>query len=269
VLLLIDSSPIGHYAAWTYGVHHNDPSVENCMFRIYEKAIYGVLNDWDLATYEGSPQHGMSGRTGTAPFMSLDLLTQRAIDGEIVHLYRHDLEAFVWILTYIFVCFKGGKELKNNTLGSWQTGNYEICMGKKSKFLYNLNLAEPSRTWKREWIIAVNLLMDLNSRVNERIQRYVRSAHTLVEMDDADDEEEVDDVEEVVDVGEVDDEMEMDELEEAAELAEVDDVVEMDEPPEVDDAENELSQFYSIVVKSVQRLPYAKIVASKFDISNN
>ncbi|KAM6496760.1 hypothetical protein JOM56_007233 [Amanita muscaria] len=79
---------------------------------------FGILNDWDMAThiaqYSGvasvvtmvtndpSPEvDALKNRTGTVPFMALDLLTD---DGPTPrHLYRHDLESFLWILIWAAV----------------------------------------------------------------------------------------------------------------------------------------------------------------------
>jgi len=58
----------------------------------------GVLNDWDLSYYRplsGCKGHVAAGeRTGTLPFMPLDLLSDEAWKGNVQRLYRHDLEGF-------------------------------------------------------------------------------------------------------------------------------------------------------------------------------
>lgn len=53
------------------------------------------LNDYDLARVEGR-MDGPSGweRTGTIPFMALDLLTDNAMAGHVTRMYRHDAESF-------------------------------------------------------------------------------------------------------------------------------------------------------------------------------
>ncbi|KAG1764448.1 hypothetical protein EDD22DRAFT_883542 [Suillus occidentalis] len=57
-----------------------------------------VLIDFDLSS---TKRDGLSGFEciGTVPFMALDLLTPEAIAGDVEHMYRHDAESFIWVLT--------------------------------------------------------------------------------------------------------------------------------------------------------------------------
>ena len=61
----------------------------------------GVVNDFDLATWVDHKTTN-SDRTGTIPFMAIDLL-DGGLDDRTPRLYRHDIESFVWVLTYITV----------------------------------------------------------------------------------------------------------------------------------------------------------------------
>jgi hypothetical protein len=63
--------------------------------------LVGVVNDFDLATWVDHSTKN-SDRTGTIPFMAIDLL-DGGLDKRIPRLYRHDLESFSWILAYISV----------------------------------------------------------------------------------------------------------------------------------------------------------------------
>ncbi|KAJ3928147.1 MAG: protein kinase [Lentinula lateritia] len=87
---------------WLYecvGILHRDLSSGNIMFRRINGKIYGVLNDFDLSSRVKDMDNGPTSnqRTGTRPFMSLDLLNPNWESG---HLYRHDLES----LFYIMLC---------------------------------------------------------------------------------------------------------------------------------------------------------------------
>ncbi|GBE85467.1 hypothetical protein SCP_0706540 [Sparassis crispa] len=66
-----------------------------------------VLNDFDLAVVrEGSEEEREPAgkmRTGTVPFMALDLLMPGYYGGKIARLYRHDLESFVWVLPFVLL----------------------------------------------------------------------------------------------------------------------------------------------------------------------
>ncbi|KAG2079136.1 hypothetical protein BDR04DRAFT_961306, partial [Suillus decipiens] len=78
-----------HRALWKGGVLHRDVSPGNLMvYRLRGKFI-GVLNDYDLSSFKRDGPSGLE-RTGTIPFMAIDLLTPEAIAGEVEHLYAHD-----------------------------------------------------------------------------------------------------------------------------------------------------------------------------------
>ena len=96
-------SPKGVYLLWRIGIAHGDVSLFN-MMAIYgpDGKIIGVLNDFDLAAImepgDRNPTKKGWERTGTIPFMSLDLL--KYFDGQIKRWYRHDLESSAWCLAF-------------------------------------------------------------------------------------------------------------------------------------------------------------------------
>ena len=100
---LLTSFP-GHYRLWVNGIHHGDISYKNLMYDISgtEEPI-GILNDFDLATWVDHPTAN-NDRTGTIPFMAIDLL-EGGLDDCRPRLYRHDMESFVWVLAYITVAY--------------------------------------------------------------------------------------------------------------------------------------------------------------------
>src|ERR1700730_7139279 len=124
----------------------------------------GVLNDWDLSYYcrsgldTGCVVRGES-RTGTFPFMALDLLSEEAWRGNLQRLYRHDLEGFIWILPWAFLQFEG-KELTIPALEAWQTGDYAGCAKAKRGMMSELDRSKDIATtsWKAEWQLAISLL---------------------------------------------------------------------------------------------------------------
>src|ERR1700679_4063455 len=61
----------------------------------------GIVNDFDLAPWVDHPTAN-SDRTGTIPFMAIDLL-DGGLDRRDPRLYRHDLESFAWVLAYVTV----------------------------------------------------------------------------------------------------------------------------------------------------------------------
>lgn len=87
---------------WRSGIAHGDISLTNLMYRIVDSELVGMLNDFDLAAImepgaRSPPKLGWE-RTGTLPFLALDLL--RYHSGEIGRRYRHDLESFSWCLLW-------------------------------------------------------------------------------------------------------------------------------------------------------------------------
>ncbi|KAG1869228.1 hypothetical protein C8R48DRAFT_570851, partial [Suillus tomentosus] len=93
-----------HRALWKRGVHHRDVSPNNLMGYRLRGRFMGVLHDFDLSSIteslswiRGSPK-GFE-RRGTVPFMALNLLMPGA--GRVEHVYRHDAESFIWVLTWI------------------------------------------------------------------------------------------------------------------------------------------------------------------------
>ncbi|KAI0027651.1 hypothetical protein K488DRAFT_27037, partial [Vararia minispora EC-137] len=95
-----------HHDTWRLAqILHRDLSLANLMMRRDESGrLIGVLNDWDLAK-DGHPDMGdrlttfEMERTGTVPFMALDLLKRQA-GVQVIHVYRHDLEAGIWVLPW-------------------------------------------------------------------------------------------------------------------------------------------------------------------------
>ena len=70
--------PPGHFKLWELGFEHGDPSLANLM--VDPGTGNGVLNDWDLSrrrVADGPTRTGAE-RTGTIPFMALDLLLSNA-----------------------------------------------------------------------------------------------------------------------------------------------------------------------------------------------
>lgn len=123
-------------------VLHRDLSINNVMFGVtLEGKPYGVLIDWDLAIdveakagvgYAASASH----RTGTGPFMAIDLLESPK---DSPHFYRHDLESFFYILIWCACGFLlGGVELQERmSIGSWAVEQWKGLGVKKSGLLYN------------------------------------------------------------------------------------------------------------------------------------
>ncbi len=76
------------------------------MFRRGEDGIIqGVLNDFDLATPVAHLDNGPTSkqRTGTWPYLAIELLNPSTWLQPPRHLYRYDLESFLWVLLTLAV----------------------------------------------------------------------------------------------------------------------------------------------------------------------
>ncbi len=129
------------------------------------QSIRGILNDLDMALmlredgtidYDSGHHHHFS---GTRPFMALDLLRPRSSTEPTVHLYRHDLESFFYILVWAAARYKysTGAMITVRELDDWsgkdalvlKSGFYMMQIGTKGKAKYCL--PEFSNLWDN-WI---------------------------------------------------------------------------------------------------------------------
>ncbi|KAF8195360.1 hypothetical protein BJ912DRAFT_956696 [Pholiota molesta] len=82
--------------------------------------------------------------------MAINLLNDKYWRGEIARVYRHELEAFIWILPF-------------NTCRKWMTSDYEDCARRKFIFLKPSTLPETERLCKpdyiEQWRLAQHLLL--------------------------------------------------------------------------------------------------------------
>ncbi|KAI5895549.1 uncharacterized protein SCHCODRAFT_02677141 [Schizophyllum commune H4-8] len=121
-----------HVLNWTNGLHHQDPSLNNLTYWPREDNICAALNDWDLTIDSDArtPQTrtGLV-KTGTGPYTATDLLTPAAMRGEVQHLYRHDLEAFFYILIWVICCYDEGRRLDPlpKVFTTWTHGTRTAC----------------------------------------------------------------------------------------------------------------------------------------------
>ena len=101
---------------------------------------YGVLNDFDLSTImqpgDRNPNRQGLERTGTLPFMAVELLHQKGFDGKIPRRYDHELESFVWVLVWVSRCVAGGEECKRpQRLKEWLGHNNDEVYKSKLAFI--------------------------------------------------------------------------------------------------------------------------------------
>jgi hypothetical protein len=166
VAFLVSNTCSGHYHAYRTGkVLHRDLSETNLMFkRDANGRVKGILNDWDMASLlddKGQVPFCLERlRTGTAAFMADELSAHKE---ECPHLYRHDLESFLYILAWASVHFdirnKQRLPVEYPILQHWNTGTYKLLTftaGWKTEF--EGHVLEEWRGVLNEWIRPLGML---------------------------------------------------------------------------------------------------------------
>ncbi|KIK59049.1 hypothetical protein GYMLUDRAFT_110443, partial [Collybiopsis luxurians FD-317 M1] len=116
-------------------VLHRDINMNNVMFRRINGEVYGVLNDFDLATSIDDLDRTPTSkhRTGTRPFMACE---QHDIDWNGPSRYRHDAESFFYLILMLGCDHSGpGKKVKDPPFQAWINGSDEYLSDKKHKLL--------------------------------------------------------------------------------------------------------------------------------------
>ena len=156
------------------------------MYRIDNEKIVGVLNDFDLA----STQQNATGteRTGTVPFMGLNLLDDLALQGHVKHAYQHDAESFIWVLIWISLRYDDGKpRTHGRPLDAWLRVDAVGCREKKSDFLYRKagrQTLVPGKGHEENWKLGNKCLGALMANV-ARIELLPEGQDPLLEIDTA------------------------------------------------------------------------------------
>jgi Fungal protein kinase len=101
------------------------------MFRRYKDKVYGVLYDFDLSAFRHELGPASKRRTGTKPFMAIDLLGDQMCQ----HLYRHDLESLFYVLVWITSRYHEGQLIRNPPLQEWEDKGGEELRKEKLGFL--------------------------------------------------------------------------------------------------------------------------------------
>ncbi|KAI0734064.1 hypothetical protein C8Q72DRAFT_771510 [Fomitopsis betulina] len=139
-----------HYLLWKGNgnrkVEHTDISDGN--YGVDPKTLEIKLRDFDLArvidSCEASLPQGTE-RTGTIPYMALDLLTREYWEGTVRRLYRHDAEGTVWVIAaQAWLYNKNGVEVECSEVDAWFTADYEQCQAEKTDFLNRFKALVPN-----------------------------------------------------------------------------------------------------------------------------
>jgi len=92
--------------------------------------------------------------------MAIDLLNDDYWDGKIQRLYYHELEAFIWVLTFTFLRYQNGEAVKGSLVESWMTSDYAKCRKEKNDFI-NVGIGAREMVqddFINQWDLALKLL---------------------------------------------------------------------------------------------------------------
>ncbi|KAG2138136.1 hypothetical protein BD769DRAFT_1663701 [Suillus cothurnatus] len=159
-----------HLTLWKEGVYHRDVSPGNLMWYWKDGNRMGVLNDYDLSSLANVQGPQGNERTGTVPFMARELLTEEGQRGKVKHLYRHDLESFMWVFAWICLRYRQGVLVPRRLrpLDEWATLGAIACGEKKLVFLDKLSPFAPSDINKLTWGFLVSCLLVLKKDAEDR-----------------------------------------------------------------------------------------------------
>ncbi|KAJ7877113.1 hypothetical protein B0H14DRAFT_1690311 [Mycena olivaceomarginata] len=130
---------------WLYekvDIMHRDISRNNLMYRRKNGKIYGVLNDFDLSVVIGKePRSTSKQRTGTEPYMAVDLLVTGPPPP---HLCRFDLESLFYVIAYVVCQYHEGKKIDNPPFDAWDHLPTTALRAEKRQFLADAMTVPPT-----------------------------------------------------------------------------------------------------------------------------
>ncbi|KIJ62093.1 hypothetical protein HYDPIDRAFT_114941 [Hydnomerulius pinastri MD-312] len=153
-----------HYELWNAGMQDWEISCENLMYYERDGKIIGVLHDFDLLTFKNWTRCPLP-RPGTLHFMPIDLLGTGGC--RVPHMYQHDLESFIWVLTWISLQFSGGVRQNPGLLDHWLKADPMICEARKVRFLCSFSTYTPPSGNDGIWHVAKNSLHVLLRRFRQ------------------------------------------------------------------------------------------------------
>ncbi|KAI5831629.1 hypothetical protein K523DRAFT_326554 [Schizophyllum commune Tattone D] len=120
--------------------------------------------------------------------MAVSLLTARGPYRTIQHLYRHDLEALIWVLVWTIACYADGEKIYAHPpmFDEWDINKLTVCGITKGAFLFSgTHIAPAAKSWEAEVRLADYLLIHLTEIcAAASIRVRLRSAMSLTGMDE-------------------------------------------------------------------------------------
>ena len=126
ILSLTHCNAPGNRALWQMGIQHRDISASNMMYKRINCKIRGYLIDFDMSSLVGHDSRNLD-RTGTMPFMALELLGSVAQEQTpVLHVYAHDGEAVCWVVFWLCVQYNNGTRLRCS-FQDWERVDATTC----------------------------------------------------------------------------------------------------------------------------------------------
>ncbi|KAJ4467719.1 hypothetical protein C8J55DRAFT_383352, partial [Lentinula edodes] len=130
-----------HHWAWKYPqILHRDISTGNIMVRAMNGWKYGVLNDWDLASWLNTQNEVSTSnfQTGTKQYMAHE---QHSSDWQGPHRFRHDLESVFYVILLLVSLYSSPAEkvrfpsTGDHRYEKWHKEDDSFLDGRKSKII--------------------------------------------------------------------------------------------------------------------------------------
>ncbi|RDB27951.1 hypothetical protein Hypma_002292 [Hypsizygus marmoreus] len=146
-----------HSLLWIHGMQrYGDASLLHMLYSPDEGC--GFLMDYDLSISSTSVRD----RKGTIPLMALELLHKKYWAGTFKRLYHHELEAFIWILPFVFLRYQDKIPQAEELVTKWMTSDYTQCHKEKCSFSTSDRLLEAGTLvqpdFQNEWNLVTFLI---------------------------------------------------------------------------------------------------------------
>jgi len=129
------------------------------MYKRINGKIQAYLIDFDLASLADRDSHNLD-RTGTMPFMALELLHSVAPGhAPVLHAYAHDAEAVCWVVLWLGVQYTDGSRARHS-FEDWEMVDAVTCYKNKFYIIFDLHqhlFTEPNKLLQKPiWKLLAN-----------------------------------------------------------------------------------------------------------------
>ena len=142
------------------------------MFRRERGVVYGVMNDFDLGQISDVEREGYKGeRTGTRPFMSINLHLGRGQTQIPKHIERFDLESVFYVMFWEAQLSNNGElyatKAASDEFDEWDRKNDQSLISDKGRILWAItpdHLNESYRPLLAQWLKPLGEMFDTGYR---------------------------------------------------------------------------------------------------------